>query len=545
MLSSLDITRILAESSDYIEGGIISSIEFYRKERAVQVYIQAAKKYCVTLSYHPDESGFYILPAGKSKLNTSEKYRPFAHEIWDSKINSIRQIPNDRIVEFEVTKGNLFRHLIFEILGPNGNLWFLDDSKIPIASLRRKKFDTGKPYQIPPLPPKKDPFTLNRDIIEKLLTDNPGTDPVRLLEKNIYGFDYLIALTALKSGDSPDMILRAIESILDFYNKPDSPIYVYRIKGKYQYYPFKITKYEPEEKFPSLSVAQIKCIHESKSENEESRFSELTLKAVKTRLKKSKRLLGRLESDIKEAAQYEKYLQFADLLKININKLHRGLDSITVENLYDNNRPVEISLDSKLTGPENIEAYSRRFRKGKEGLSLMTRRKENTIEEIDALEKALDIFENDFERACNYYPELLPSNAVTKEKSATLRKPYKEYQTSTGLTVLVGKTGSDNDRTTFEYARPYEMWFHTSQCPSSHVVLKYPHKKFEPSKRELEEAAAATAWASKARNSAKVPVSYTLKKYVRKPRRAKSGLVTIERETTILVEPRELQKRER
>jgi predicted ribosome quality control (RQC) complex YloA/Tae2 family protein len=544
MLSSLDITRVLAESSDFIEGGTITSIEFYRKERAVQIYIQASNKYCLTLSYHPHESGFYILPAGKSKLNTSEKYRPFAREIWDSEIISIKQIPNDRIVEIEVAKGKQSAYLMFEILGPNGNLWLLDEKKNPQASLRQKNFNSREPYQVPPLPSKTDPFSLNRDKIEKLLTDNPEIDPVRLLEKNIYGFDYLIALTALKSGDSPDNILSAIESILTSYKISDSPIYAYRVKGKFHYYPFKIVKYEPDEKFPSLSIAQVKCVYESKSENEETRFRDLTLKAVRTRLKKSKRLLGSLEKDINEAAQYEKYLQFADLLKVNINKLRRGLESITVENLYDNNQLLEIPLDSKLTGPENIKAYSRRFRKGKEGLDLLSRRRDNTIEETDALEKAFEMFENDFERACNYYPELLPSNSDTNEKSESLRKPYKEYQTSTGLMVLVGKTGNDNDRTTFEYARPYEMWFHASQCPGSHVVLKYPHKNFEPSKSELEEAAAAAAWASKARNASKVPVSYTLKKYVRKPRSAKSGLVTIEREKTILVEPRELQKRE-
>lgn len=544
MLSSLDITRVLAESSEFIEGGEITSVEFYRKERAVQIYIQASKKYCITLSYHPHESGFYILTAGKSRLDTSEKYRPFAREIWESEIKSIRQIPNDRIVEIEVTKGEQFFYLIFEVIGPNGNLWLLDENKNPIATLRRKSFNAREPYQIPTLPSKIDPYSLNQDKIEKLLADNPGSDPVRLLEKNIYGFDYLIALTALKSGDSPDNILENIGSILTSYTTSDSSIYAYRVKGKFQYYPFKLAKYEPDQKFSSLSVAQAKCVHESKSENEETRFRDLTLKAVKTRLKKSKRLLGKLEKDINEAAQYEKYLQFADLLKVNIKLLRRGLDSITVENLYDNNQSIEIPLDSKLTGPENIKAYSRRYRKGKEGLELLSRRKENTTQETEALEKALDLFENDFEKACNYYPELLPSNADTKEKSESLRKPYKEYQTSTGLMVLVGKTGNDNDRTTFEYARPYEMWFHASQCPGSHVVLKYPHKKFEPSKRELEEAAAAAAWASKARNSSKAPVSYTLKKYVRKPRRAKSGLVTIEREKTILVEPRELQKRD-
>jgi predicted ribosome quality control (RQC) complex YloA/Tae2 family protein len=69
-------------------------------------------------------------------------------------------------------------------------------------------------------------------------------------------------------------------------------------------------------------------------------------------------------------------------------------------------------------------------------------------------------------------------------------------------------------------------------------VLKFPNKSFEPSRREIEETAAIAAWHSKARNDSLVPVVYTERKYVRKPRKAKPGLVTVERETSVMVEPR-------
>ena len=61
---------------------------------------------------------------------------------------------------------------------------------------------------------------------------------------------------------------------------------------------------------------------------------------------------------------------------------------------------------------------------------------------------------------------------------------------------------------------------------------------------EIAEAASLAAYYSKARGSAKVPVNYVRRKHVRKPRRAKAGLVTIDRYKTIMVEPRELQKKE-
>jgi len=53
----------------------------------------------------------------------------------------------------------------------------------------------------------------------------------------------------------------------------------------------------------------------------------------------------------------------------------------------------------------------------------------------------------------------------------------------------------------------------------------------------LDEVASWAAWHSKARTAGKVPVHYTLKKYVHKPRGARAGLVYIEREKALLVRP--------
>ena len=48
---------------------------------------------------------------------------------------------------------------------------------------------------------------------------------------------------------------------------------------------------------------------------------------------------------------------FADLLSINIYKLQKGMKRVTVENIYDNMKEIEISLDEKKSPRENIEAY--------------------------------------------------------------------------------------------------------------------------------------------------------------------------------------------
>lgn len=548
MLTSLDITRILTESASIITGSNITGVEYYRKERAVQVYCKCDKRYAITLSFHPRQNGFYILPASRSRLDTPEKYRPFAREVWNGRIESVKQIPNDRIVEIAVaTEGGGF-YLVFEIIGPNGNLWLLDGNRGMMASLRHKSFNSGQSYEPTPLPRNADPMEVTADDLHSMFTAAPETNPARLMEKRIYGVDYYLARTVIGGNDTHDArgcreIHDRLRQALRGYHVADGPIYGYYIKGKSRFYPIKIADYESLEKFPSLSQAQRSLLSAVREADETETFREQTLKSIRARLKKSLRLLQRLEADLAEASDYEKYLQYADLLKINRSRLERGMEQIEVENLFDGTAVV-ITLDPKLNGPENIEQYSRRHRRGREALEILQRRQENTQHEIDTLTQALRQFDENFEEAQRRYPELLPAPSESGAPDTAPRRPYKEYQTSTGVMLWVGKTEADNDRLTLDYARPYDLWFHASQCPGSHVVMRFPHKKFEPSKREVAEAASLAAYYSKARGSAKVPVSYTLRKYVRKPRGAKPGLVTIDNYKTIMVEPRELEKKD-
>jgi len=539
MLTSLDITRILAESASVVTDANITGVEYYRKERAVQIYFRKDKPYAITLSFHPRQNGFYILPASRSRLDTPEKYRPFAREVWNGTIESIRQIPNDRIVELAVGTESGRLYLIFEILGPNGNLWLLDSIRERMASLRHKSFDAGGAYEPTPLPKNRDPAEITADDLHALFTANPDTNPARLMEKSIYGLDYYLARTLIADIDVADTqgcseIYDRLQKALNSYRYSDGPIYGYYIKGKSRYYPIKIVDYEPLEKFPSMSQAQKSLLSAVREADETETFRERTIKSIRAQLKKSQKLLTRLDSDIAEAADYEKYLQYSDLLKIHRSRLERGMEQIEVENLYGGGT-VTIPLDPKLNGPENIEQYSRRY---------LQRRQENIRHEIETLTQALKDFDENFDQAQHQYPELLPVPTDSSAPEAVPRRPYKEYQTSTGVTLWVGKTEADNDRLTLDYARPYDLWFHASQCPGSHVVMRFPHKKFEPSKREVAEAASLAAFFSKARGAAKVPVSYTLRKYVRKPRGAKPGLVTIDNYKTIMVEPRELDKKE-
>jgi predicted ribosome quality control (RQC) complex YloA/Tae2 family protein len=70
----------------------------------------------------------------------------------------------------------------------------------------------------------------------------------------------------------------------------------------------------------------------------------------------------------------------------------------------------------------------------------------------------------------------------------------------------------------------------------SHAVLKGVTGT-KPPKPVLEAAAAITAYYSGARNASYVPVVYTQRKYVRKPKGAAVGAVVLEREDVVMVKP--------
>ena len=114
----------------------------------------------------------------------------------------------------------------------------------------------------------------------------------------------------------------------------------------------------------------------------------------------------------------------------------------------------------------------------------------------------------------------------------------RRFELAGGWIILVGRSNQENDRLTHKVARQRDLWFHARGVAGSHVVLQRGGRKDNPSKETLEAAASIAAYYSKARTSGLVPVIYTEKRYVRKPRKAPPGLAVCLREKVLMVEPK-------
>ena len=70
---------------------------------------------------------------------------------------------------------------------------------------------------------------------------------------------------------------------------------------------------------------------------------------------------------------------------------------------------------------------------------------------------------------------------------------------------------------------------------SAHGVIRAKNKPASVSPAALQQAAEMVAARSEVKHSSLIPVDYTLKKHVRKPRKAAPGGVTYENEKTLFV----------
>jgi len=132
-----------------------------------------------------------------------------------------------------------------------------------------------------------------------------------------------------------------------------------------------------------------------------------------------------------------------------------------------------------------------------------------------------------------------PNQRARAKRAGRMEVPadsFRTYRSSGGLHIWVGRGARSNDALTFREASPDDIWLHARDDAGAHVVLRWSSDE-PPPPRDLEEAAALAAWHSRSRGSAVVPVDWTRRKYVRKPRGATPGAVTLQHAKTVFARP--------
>jgi hypothetical protein len=254
-------------------------------------------------------------------------------------------------------------------------------------------------------------------------------------------------------------------------------------------------------------------------------------KSVKNQYQSLTKRLVKVETRWLELQEGSRNEEWGHLILSNLTQIYPGSTEVEVEDYFRGGR-IKISLKKDLLPQQNAE---RLFAKAK-----------NEKLEIDFVEEDLSRIQQRLtvvEQSLKIIQEGVISDALLKGWEQQVKKevqadlfPFLRFEKD-GFDIWVGKNAANNDEL-LRQAKSNDLWLHAYGSGGSHVVIKMPRKKALP-KSVLEFAASLAAKYSKQKGSDACPVQFTERKFVRKPKKADPGLVTVERFETILVDWRE------
>lgn len=272
-------------------------------------------------------------------------------------------------------------------------------------------------------------------------------------------------------------------------------------------------------------------------------------------LKKYEKRLENIDNKLSECNNMDKFRLYGELITSNLYRIpNRNVNSIEVENYYDNNSPITIPLDQKYLPSYNAKRYFKKYNKLKNALAIVNVQKDETIRDIDYIESVIYELDNaksidDLEAIYDEISENILFSDKLKVKSSSKKASNKKAKPMTknkltsfnplkyvidGYTVLVGRNNKENDYLTCKFANKNDIWFHTKDIHGSHVILKTNPNEIVPDD-VLFEVAKLAAKHSKAKNSSHIPVDFCKVSFVKKPSGSKPGYVIYSNNKTLYV----------
>lgn len=460
------------------------------------------------------------------------------------------------------------RRLVLEAMGRRANLLLLDGEGRILDCLRRVPFETGSEramlpglfYRLPEPLAKLSP--LAEPDASLALFARGGEDDARVeswIVAHFLGVSPLIAreLAHRASGAADarfgelgergrERLCREAESWINKIQENSfTPVILYR-EGK----PADFT-YRPIAQYGAAALAETKesfsaLLDEFYGERERLELSarrgrELTHAAAVARDRVARKS-ETLKKEYAATRQRDGLRLYGDLITANLYRMERGMASLTTENFYDGSqRPVTIPLDPLLTPQQNAAKYYKRYNKAKSAEIHLGEQIEKAEHERAYLESVLQEIaqaetEQEFAEIRRELRETGYLRQSKEKKEAKRAFAPREFRSSTGLRILVGRSNAQNDQLTLKRADKRDIWLHAQKIHGSHVILCTEGR--EPDEQSLFEAASLAAYWSQAREGANVPVDYTPVRYVKKPNGARPGMVVYETYRTLYVTPR-------
>ena len=492
-----------------------------------------------------------------------------------ARVAEITQPGLERLVRIELDVTDDFgqpghRTLVLEAMGRRSNLILLDGENRVIDCMRRVDAEMSAARQVlpglfyePPASTGRLPFLEETEegLAEKLAQVNPEIQLDRFLLDAYFGISPLMAreLSFRACGETDGRLCnldeagrsRFQDAFFAFANcvkeNQFTPIVLKREGVPFEFSALPVHQYglaAETETFESFS-ALLDSFYEAKERQERVRQRGADLiRTATTARDRVRRKLALQEKDYAATQERDSLRLSGDLITANLYRMERGERKLVCQNYYDEDlAEVTIPLDPLLTPQQNAAKYFKRYTKARtaeryltEQMALAERDEaylESVLEELRQAETEQDFLDIRAELRENGF---LKRSGKEKKELKRATKP-REFRTSGGWRVLVGRNNRQNDQLTLKLAARSDVWLHAQKIHGSHVIIVCGGQT--PDEQTMTEAATLAALYSQARQGQNVPVDTTLVRNVKKPAGSLPGLVIYDRYTTLYVTPDE------
>jgi predicted ribosome quality control (RQC) complex YloA/Tae2 family protein len=212
---------------------------------------------------------------------------------------------------------------------------------------------------------------------------------------------------------------------------------------------------------------------------------------------------------------------------------------------YEGN-PLAVKLNPELTPLENAQRYFDKAKKAKAGSATVNEQIQRISTDLAAIDSILLNLEEaeSLDQIKDLQAESRKRNWLHQQRAPTTKKEERPYEGHRirellgpqGLKILYGETATANDYLTLRVAKQNDYWLHIRAGVSAHVIIQTGNHPEKVSRETLMFAAKIAVQNSPQKHAGYVPVDYTLKKYVRKPKGAPVGTALYTHEKTLHVE---------
>ncbi len=503
---------------DALQGATLVSV-LSRKKRLLEFnFNQNGEAY--QLVFHTANPSALFLQDGNndSRTNTAT----FFEDIWGKQLQRTRLDDFDRIVQLAFNDGHQVSLIVF---GPNANA-FLHLDGLLVDQFRNAK------------QPERRTDNLNGDLgavekgvslREKILIRDPRF-PRQLIDPLIRA----MKLDALEIAELCMLVDHYVDSMLNkpvFRRLSDNSICL--LNGS-------LTLDTVATDYSDVNTLVRSCwVQREIRDRFVSRKNQLEaeLEAAEHRLLA---IIQGLKDDSKSLQRADHYEIMGHILMSNSYLSIPDAEIVELDDIYNPLKKVTIKIKKGVSFSENAQLY---YQKAKSTRKTLEANKERLVDASHKLKQLQAVrarfLEVDgprsFDRWLKVHENDLSTLIPSRQKAGASSTPWRKLSLGK-YDVWIGKSAAGNDEL-LQASHKEDVWMHARHVSGSHVIIRMAKSAEFPQDEVIETVASWAAWYSKAKTAGMVPVVYTKRKHVRKPKGAAPGTVLVDKEQVCLVEP--------